>query len=268
LPVRATRVKVRAPVALAAAIARLEDEAAAADSQCQARLAALVATPALAMPAVNQPELRAQLFGRTKAAPVVFVALPEAATADAIASRLRQELEASPGYQTFGSVVGKVRSNPELARAVFLREGYLYTESPELAALFGSLTLSLLFRDPELRIARGSEELAARRLNDGDYEYTSGSEQGRRAKLLLFDRVTAAGAMLAEPRHVDLRALAQQLGFDELSLARLTSEGVAADAVYGAARVPTLLRVERGAAVRRAQDRGRPARRSPAPRVA
>lgn len=250
-PNRLGRSEMRArPAAVVAAKSRVEAELAAAEDQCRAALAATNAAPALMLPAVDQPELRAQLLGRTKAVPVLFVSLPEPAATDPVAGKLRQELEASPGYQTFGSVVGKVRSNPGQARAVFLRDGYLYTESPELASLFGSLTLSLLFRDPELRILRGADRLSARRLNDGDYEYTSGSEQGRRAKLLLFDRVVAAGgeAGLGEPRHADLRALASLLGFDELAIARITAAGVAAQAVYGAVRVPTLLRVEAGKA--------------------
>jgi hypothetical protein len=233
------------PAAIAAKLAT-RDEAATADADCALQLAAIGQLPALASPAANAPALRAHLLGRTKAVPVLFVSLPEVALTDSVATQLRQELEALPGYQVFGSVVGKVRERPERARAVFLRDGYLYTESPELASLFGSLTLSLLFRDPELRIVRGAEELSARRLNDGDYEYTSGAEQGRRAKLLLFDRVVAAGGAVSQSRHVDVRGLAKQLGFDELSVERITTRGLAAQAAYGDVRAPTLLRVEHG----------------------
>lgn len=234
------------PPAAVAAPSPMEHEAAVADARCRARLAVLAAAPALPVPAVDQPPLRAHLLGRTKAVPVLFLSLPEAPVADALARKLRQELEAMPGHQTFGSVIGKVRSNPEQARAVFLRDGYLYTESPELAVLYGSLTLSLLFRDAELRIARGAETFSARRLSDGDYEYTSGPEQGRRAKLLLFDRVMAAASAPGEARHVDVRELAKQLGFDELSVQRITSDGLVAEATYGDVRAPTLLRAEQG----------------------
>jgi hypothetical protein len=143
-------------------------------------------------------------------------------------------------------VVGKVRRSPELARAVFLRDGYLYTENPELAALYGSLTLSLLFREPELLIVRGAEELRARRLNDGDYEYTNGDERGRRAKLLLFDRVASANASLGPARHVDVRGLSKELGFDELSIERATAQQLAVQARYGALRVPMLLGIAEG----------------------
>ena len=217
-----------------------------ADRRCLAELAELANLPELTLPAVDAPELRAQLLGRTKNVPVLFLSQPEVAKDNPAADALRRELEASPGYATFDTVVGKVRRTPELARAVFLRDGYLYTETPELASLYGALTLSLLFREPVLRIVRGAEELSARRLDDGDYEYTSGDERGRRAKLLLFDRIAPAGVELTPARHVDLRALSRTLGFDELSLKRASSEQLLVDASYAGLQIPTLLRVEQG----------------------
>lgn len=221
------------------------DQALAAELQCLARLAELAQGSAESLPAVNRAELRAQILGRAKAAPVLFLSAPEADMYDARAAGLRRALEREPGYAAFNRVVGKVRSDPALARAVFLRDGYLYTESPELASLYASLTLSLLFRDHELRIARGSEQLSAIRLKDGDYEYGSGPERGKRAKLLLFDRVAAAGTVWAASRHVDLAPLARELGFDELVVTRAGAGVLAADLVYGALRVPSLLQVAR-----------------------
>ena len=216
------------------------------DRECLARRAELWKRPELALPATDAPDLRAQLLGRTKNVPVLFLSRPEPEPANPAADALRGALEAAPGYATFDTVVGKVRRSPELARAVFLRDGYLYTESPELAVLYGSLTLSLLFREPELHIVRGADELVARRLNDGDYEYATGDERGHRAKLLLFDRVAPASMSFGPTRHVDLRVLARALGFDELSIARATSEQLAVDISYGSLRVPALLSVAQG----------------------
>jgi hypothetical protein len=219
-----------------------------ADRECLALLAAARNRQPLQLPPIAQPELRSQLLGRTKNVPLLFLSRPEPASDNATAAALRQGLETSPGYASFDAVVGKVRKTPELAQAVFLRDGYLYTENPELAALFGSLTLSLLFRDPELRIERGAEELSARRLEDGDYEYTSGEERGHRAKLLLFDRVAKAGASFAVTRHVDLRAVSRRLGCDELSITGASSEQLVVDARYGGLSVPTLLALSQGQA--------------------
>lgn len=223
------------------------EPARAAENACLQARAELASAPELALPRVNVPDLRVQLLGRAKAVPVMFLARPEADMAQPLATGLRRELEASPSYRTFDRVVGKVRADPALARAVFLREGYLYTDSPELALLYGSLTLSLLFRDAELRILRGSEELHARRVKDGDYEYTSGAERGRRAKLLLFDRVAASGVSWGEARHVDLRPLQAELGFDELVVARASHERLAVELAYGALKVPAVLGLGRGA---------------------
>jgi hypothetical protein len=214
-----------------------------AERACRAESEALLAVKPLALPPSASPELRAQLLGRTKNVPVLFLSRPEPAANNPAAAALRQSLEAAPGYATFDTVVGKVRKTPELARAVFLRDGYLYTENPELAALYGSLTLSLLFRDPELTIVRGAEQLSARRLEDGDYEYTSGDDRGRRAKLLLFDRIFAAGSEASPARHLDLRTAAQELGFDELVVRHATAQQLLVDAVYAGVKVPTLLRV-------------------------
>jgi hypothetical protein len=220
-----------------------QDETRAAEQQCVAARNAIAALPGVALPAVDQPELRAQLLGRSKAAPVLFLSEPPVDTENRIAVGLRRDLERSPGYQMFDRVVGKVRADPALARAVFLRDGYLYTDMPELATLYGTLTLSLLFRDAELHIWRGAEELTARRDKDGDYEYSSGPDRGRRAKLLLFDRVAASGALRGEARHADLRALAGALAFDELLVSHSASGKLVAELRYGTLQVPALLRV-------------------------
>ncbi len=225
---------------------RLDPEADA-ERRCRAEMAEISARPGLQLPPSSDPALRAQLLGRTKSAPVLFLNRP-AADENATSAALRAQLETLPGYQTFGTVIGKVRKDPPLARAVFLRDGYLYTENPELASLYGSLTLSLLFREPELRIVRGDEELFARRLEDGDYEYTSGEERGRRAKLFLFDRIAPVDEPLGASAHLDLREPYRELAFDELVVERASTEHLLVSAVYGDARVPTLLRVVSGKA--------------------
>ncbi len=211
---------------------------------CAARAAELARAPAEPLPVVDTPELRAQLLGRAKSVPVFFSSTPPVDETSAVAEGLRKKLELSPGYATFDRVVGQVRKDPALARAVFLRDGYLYVELPELASLYAALTLSLLFRDPELLIQRGAEELGARRLEDGDYEYTTGDERGRRAKLLLFDRVTSASAPFEGARHVDLRPLRRQLGFDEVRVLHAAAGALSVQLVYGASRTPAVLRVE------------------------
>ncbi len=218
-----------------------------ADRDCLSARAALWERPAQAVPATNGGELRAQLFGRTKAEPVLFLQPPRPGSGPSPSSErarvLRASLELAPDHATFGRVVAQVRSRPELAREVFLSDGYLYTELPELAPLFGALTLSLLFQESEISISRGAQMLSARRLPDGDYEYTNGEERGKRAKLLLFDRATPASEPFGPARHVDVRRLAAELGFDEMEVVRLSGAGLAVDLTYAGRRVPALLRV-------------------------
>ena len=197
-------------------------EASDSDRDCLALHAAVGARPRLALPPIDQPELRFQLLGRTKNVPLLFLSRPDAAADSAVAAALRQLLESSPGYATFDTVVGKVRATPELAQAVFLREGYLYTENPELAALYGSLTLSLLFRDPELQIVRGVEQLSARRLADGDYDTRAGRRTRTSCKAAAVRPHRQGGDELQRRAPRRSTRLSEALGFDELSVTAMT----------------------------------------------
>ncbi len=236
-----------APAAPPPPVSAVEREEEAQDARCLQRLVSVRAAPPSHAVAVNRPELRAQLLGRTRATPVLFVAAPEP-PADVAVEPLRKELDGPRGNEAFGRIVGKLGERPARARSVFLVDGYLYTEEPRLATLYGSLRLSLLFRDPALRIERGAETFNARRTTDGDYEYTSGPERGKRAKLLLFDRVHAVDAPEKVPLHADLRAVAAELGFDELRVEGLTPREAAVWASYGEVQVPTLLSLSQGRA--------------------
>jgi hypothetical protein len=130
--------------------------------------------------------------------------------------------------------------NPELGRAVLLREGYLYADRPELAfALVDLVTVQMLFSDRQVWIERGERLLHAERTKAGRYVFTDGEERGQRVKLLLFDRLGTGTP--PTPLHRDFRALRQKLGFDSVEVKRLGSERLVANLHYGALSVPTLL---------------------------
>lgn len=210
---------------------------------CARRIAALNAEPELPGSVVNRGFTRAFLLGRGRGEPVLFLRTPQfdEQRGSSQARALRAELRDAekPAY-AFESALLRVRKSPELAREVFLTEGYLYTESAELAALYVSyLALGLLFREPELRLARGAELWTLRR-RDGDYEYADGPKQGERARILLFDRVYVAGK---EPisLHADVRAAAIQSLSDELRVDRLTARGALASLRFGASWLPAVL---------------------------
>ncbi|HEX2671922.1 MAG TPA: hypothetical protein VHM25_13660 [Polyangiaceae bacterium] len=219
------------------AVSKAVQEAESAESRaCAATLSRLEAEPALPGAVVNAGFERGHLLGRARAEPVAFVRTPhfDTQTGSLRARALREELqvEEHPAF-AFERVLSEVKKSPELAREVFLTEGYLYSERPALAALFVNyLALGLLFREPELRIARGADVWTLKR-RDSDYEYADGPLRGERARLLLFDRVFVAGKEPGPALHVDLRAVAAQSLSDEIALQRITETGVVASLRFG-----------------------------------
>jgi len=134
-----------------------------------------------------------------------------------------------------------VNRDPALAREVFLLEGYLYSESPELAALFvNHLSLGHLFHESELSLLRGRSVWKLRR-HTGDYEFEDGPQRGQRATLLLFDRVQVAGSDAGPALHLDVRAAAAQSLSDELRIDRLTEEGAVVALRFGSDWIPAAL---------------------------
>lgn len=203
---------------------------------CAAKLRQLEAEPALPGAAVNAGFERGYLLGRARAEPVAFVRAPhfDTMTGSLRARALREALqvEERPAF-AFERVLTEVKKSPELAREVFLTEGYLYSERPALAALFVNyLALGLLFREPELKLARGADVWSLKRRN-ADYEYVDGPQRGERARLLLFDRVFLPGKEPGAALHVDLRKAAAQSLSDEIALQRITENGALASLRFG-----------------------------------
>lgn len=232
----------RTPPRSAVQLASSEPESA--ESQaCAAKLSRLEAEPALPGSAVNAGFERGYLLGRARAEPVAFVRTPhfDTQTGSFRARTLREELqvEEHPAF-AFERVLSQVKKSPELAREVFLTEGYLYSERPALAALYVNyLALGLLFREPELRIARGADVWTLKR-RDLDYEYVDGPLRGERARLLLFDRVFVAGKEPGPALHLDLRAVAAQSSSDEIALQRITEHAVVASLRFGKDWLPAV----------------------------
>jgi len=228
-----------------AAIEPVSDSESAESRACGDTLARLAAEPGLPGAPVNAGFERGYLLGRARAEPVAFVRAPQfdAQRGSAQARVLREELalEERPAF-AFERVLAKVTKSPELAREVFLTEGYLYSERPELAVLLVNyLALGLLFREPELRLARGAEIWSLKK-RDADYEYVDGPQRGERARLLLFDRVFVAGKEPGPPLHVDLRLAAAQSFSDEIRLERITDRGVVAALRFGNHWLPAALK--------------------------
>ncbi|MEZ4224971.1 MAG: hypothetical protein R3B13_28720 [Polyangiaceae bacterium] len=196
---------------------------------------------------------RAEVLARAKAEPVVFVKRPQQATdvGGEVESYRRQLAQSpAPGY-TLTLLYKFLRNRPEVARALLLREGYLYSEVPSLAAAMVDLVEPQhLYDAPDLVIERGSAHLRAQRKGN-HYEYLDGPETGARARVLLYDRVWPAGEDPGPPLVVDVRTAKHELGFSRLELQAATAKELVARARYGRDWVPTLFRIN-GASLDRA----------------
>jgi hypothetical protein len=232
---------------------------------CAETLARLQGEPASPGAVVNAGFERAHLLGRARAEPIAFVRAPkfDEQRGSPQARALRADLAVERPAFAFERVLASVKKSPELAREVFLTEGYLYTERPELAALYVNyLALGVLFGEPELRLARGADVWSLKR-RDADYEYVDGPQRGERARLLLFDRVFVVGNEPHSTLHLDLRLAAAQSLSDEIKLERITDSGVVVALRFGQNWLPAALKRE-GSALRLDCQRVPPALRESA----
>ncbi|HEV8550845.1 MAG TPA: hypothetical protein VGQ57_17485, partial [Polyangiaceae bacterium] len=202
--------------------------------------AALAAASEPGAPKLDQNRSVVLLYA--KAEPVLFTRTPEPESKGSEASQTYRTLlrQTSSPWTILNRLWPVFSQNPELGRAVLLRDGYLYADKPELAfALVDLVTVQMLFSDRHVWIQRGERTLSAERTKSGRYVFTDGAEKGQRVKLLLFDRIGTGAA--PAPLHRDFRALRSELGFDRVRVVHLGSEQIVADLRYGSVWVRSLL---------------------------
>ena len=188
----------------------------------------LVGTPTL-------DQQRAHIVARAKGEPVIFIRPPSYAPSDSavVQAYRRALLRARFPWDLVKDLVKRFAASPKLARKVLLREGYLYAETADLAwSLAHFVALENLFDEDELVIERGSETISVIR-RDGLYRVAAGTNQGQKAKLLLFDRVRPSGENFGPPLHRDLRQLKHQLGFDQVRILKIHNQSLVAKFRYG-----------------------------------
>ncbi len=214
------------------------------NERCRVELARVAQEPALpGAPALDTS--RAELLARAKAEPVLFWRAPRPSKPTSLEIALfRDELaRARPPHPVLSRLRKAARERPDLTREVLLSEGYFYAEDPELAiALVEHTELDHLFDVPAIDIQRGAESLRAVRGDKGKYVYASGPLAGKRASLILFDRVMIAGEPHAPALHFDVKALAEKLRFERLRVVRMTERELSVELRYGELWIPTLLR--------------------------
>ena len=226
-----------APVPLPCVVAKTEIDAA----------AELVLHP-------QSSQVRAETLGRARATPVYFAEVPPASGElpkrfDGLAQRLNDL--ADPAAEILGFLKA-TRDNLGARRALFLRDGYLFAETPILALrMTQTLRLDHLFNQPELQVERGVESFKVIR-DKGRYYQIDQDGERRDATLLLNDRILEPGETRA-PLHLDFADLRHELGFRSLEVLRSTQRGLWVRFVYGGDPHAETLIVE--GAVRRAGTR-------------
>jgi hypothetical protein len=226
-----------APPSTAAAIAPAPAPDADLDA-CRARIDTLAGPDLPGAPAFDAR--RAEIFGRARGEPMVFVREPQPTPDDRLspaqlASR-RAFDKGTPGAR-LGRLLANHRRDPEGLRALVLREGYAYTPEPlDALDLVTAVHLTELFAEPEIWIQRGGDTRRLRRETknrETTYRYLDGPLAGHAADLLFGDRVALREEELAAPLHRDLRALADVIGFDRAKIERRTEAGLVASLRFG-----------------------------------
>lgn len=197
---------------------------------CKARLSAVEAEPALP----GAPELdarRAELFGRARGEPVIWVREPRVtpeAELSVSARATAQSLSKRPGFTRVRTILNRHKGDRPTLRALLLREGYVYSSEPaEALALVSQLELTALFDEPRIFLQHGQriDELVRSSGRFPSYRTADGSN----AELLLGDRVAVSRDELRAPLHRDLRALAHEVGFDRARISRRTAGALVAE---------------------------------------
>ncbi len=200
---------------------------------CEKRKVAVLSETA----APGVPELeavRAELFARAKAEPVLFLERPRDPTLAPELMAWRERLVNDPApWRILDPMLKKLRGQPSKLRQALLVDGYLYAETPHLAALLaGGITLRLLFSEPKLVVTRGHQILHVER-KDGEYRWVDGPEVGELARLWMFDRVAADGETLGPTVHLGIGGLLEDVGADSVSFEQVTYDHAIAKLRYG-----------------------------------
>lgn len=189
---------------------------------------------------------RAAMVARAKSEPVFFVSRPmlSKTSSDEVVA-LRSYLDKTDfSWRAVTELRKQLKDRKDVARDVFLPDGYLYSESPNLAfALVSQVKPIDLFDSDTLWIQRGALVMRAKRDVAEGYVYLDGPESGNRVRLLHLDRL-GDGEPPTTALHRDFRLLRGQLYFEQVKVRHVTESTIVADLRYGELWIPTLLKSE------------------------
>lgn len=213
----------------------------------EATTAIELASKAPALPSIGAFETnRAAMVARAKSEPVFFVQRPSLAkTATKEVVTLRNFLDKTEfAWRAVSDLRKQLEDRKDVAREVFLPDGYLYSENPNLAfALVSQVKPTDVFESETLWIQRGAVVMHAKKDAKEGYVYVDGPEAGSRVRLLHLDRL-GDGEPPDVALHRDFRVLRGQLYFEQAKVKHVTASHIVADLRYGELWIPTLLSSE------------------------
>jgi hypothetical protein len=221
---------------------------------CHARIEAALARPALpGTPAYD--EVRAEILGRARGEPMVFVRDPARAD-DAMLSPAARRARAATARHAPGARIEAMKrllsQDPRALRQLVLREGYAFSDDPLDALAISRLELRDLFDEPDIVRLRGSTVrrlIASREHGERLYREADGPRKGKRAELVFGDRLAIDEAELGAPLHRDVRALAEETGLDRFAIEHRTESALVGSIRLGNTMARALIENE-GASLR------------------
>lgn len=210
---------------------------------CEERLRTTLAKPSVPG-APEFDERRLEILTKAKAEPVLLTETPEFRDEEepnALVLGLRKLLdETEHPWDALLGMLPRFKARPFLGRAVLLRDGYLYTDDPQMAyALVGLVSAEHLFGHDRIWIARGENTYFAER-RKGRYVFVDGPNEGEQVRLLLLDRI-GHGTPPADTLVRDFRSLRYRLHFNQAKVRHVTDDAIVANLRYDDIWVPTVL---------------------------
>lgn len=208
--------------------------------ECAARVKRLMAEPELPG-APGFEAKRIDLVARPRGTPLLWKRVPAVdrdASPAALSAIAKLERAARP-LPLLKGLVRRYARTPAVLRAALLREGYVFSEDPEVAlAIVETVKLTHLFHEPQIHLLRGRtvhllQRTERTRYKPEGYVHADGPWKGSVAELLLGDRVAVERADLEKGKiALDLAGAAAEDGFDRLRVKHLAEAGLVADVHY------------------------------------
>jgi hypothetical protein len=148
------------------------------------------------------------LLVASKVVPVLYLKKPQR-DPDPVAAEITRGLgESKRLYNDVNTVLKKYREDKPLLRRIFLSQGYLFEDRPEVAkALVREISASDLFDEP---VVYKYGENNIQRVEKRGEDYVD--DKGNQVKLLLNDRLALGPDELTPPLHLDLAEVRRSTG--------------------------------------------------------